>query len=80
MEGQEYVKQEYPKTLYKKAANDAGYETVVVDDPDEHAAMGDGWEDSPAKCGVETAPAKPGSVAKASAKANGKGKPAPAKK
>jgi hypothetical protein len=35
------AKVEYPKMLYK------GGETIIVKSEDEHAALGDGWNESP---------------------------------
>lgn len=39
---------EYPKWLYH-----AELPAVVVETPDEHAALGEGWEDSPAAFGAD---------------------------
>ena len=37
----------YPKCKYRHADNEAGWEAVVVADPEEEAQLGKGWSDSP---------------------------------
>ena len=46
-----YSHQDYPRAMYH-----ASGENIIVNDAAELAALGDGWEDSPAKFGVETHP------------------------
>lgn len=52
--------QTFPAMRYRPDTSEAGFESAVVNSPEDEAELGPGWANTPAAFGVETAPgAKP---------------------